>query len=313
MKNILVLTSSFHRCNENPLGSVHSLVTALSSNGINVYLTGKCECAYRKVRKREIRDIGRVVDFIIIMYCNIPASISCENLDGEHYFKELPNINRWDKTAYIDYFEYSWRNQYSPVEPFYHKYFYRHCKHYFKRECYPEHLQMNMIPFPLSYVPYKHIDYFHTDKLYDIFCCFGQQSTGMRASVLDLCKRLQIETNLNILIATNIPRSEYLENIRRSWITIDAKGAGYVNHRFLEIIGNRGLCFREKYPIVFHNDYIDKRLVIEYETIEMLEKTLKEMLIFTEGIETTERLAYNHYVNNHTAEAVGKFLINKLI
>lgn len=309
MINILVLTSSYHICTENPLGSVHSLLTALKLNKVNIYFTGECKMIENNsIKEDDIIDIGKNVDYIIILYCNIPISTTCQHINDEPFFKKLFEIDRWDKTIYIDYFEYSWRNQYNPIEPYYHCFFLDKCGLYFKRECYPIHHQMGIYPIPLSYVPEKIIEYNPEEKIYDIFCCFGQNSTGMRNDVVKLCQKLS--KKYKVLILNNIPRDQYLEYIRRSWITIDAKGGGYINHRFLEIIGNRSICFREKYSVLFHNDY--GKLIYEYKNIPELKKKLKKCLKSVKKLENKEKKAYNHYLTNHTAEKIGKYILSKI-
>lgn len=315
MKTIFVLTSRQHVCSEIPTGSFHSLISGLKLNNVKIKVTGTCKLLGENdevVKEEDIISTGKKADLIILLYVNIPQTKNCEEILQEPYLSKAYMIGRWDKTVFIDYYERTWRNVHDENQPPHHIVLLAQCKRYFKREITPYHKKWyeNMLPYPLSYFPSNPIPF--PEKKYDIFCSFPQIHTGLRFQVICLCEKMKVECpDLKIIVKSDCTQEEYINFIRESWITLDARGAGCINNRFLEIVSNRSLCFREKYIVLFYKDYTVGEMLQEYENISELENSLKELLKDKEKIKAMEALAYEHYNKYHTAEKVVQYLLEE--
>ena len=316
VKKIFILTSENYTCTENSLDCFHCLVQALLlQKDVFIYSNSKCELLSKKgniIHVKNLIYIKDILDLIIILYTNFPTSSNCLSIKDEPFLNHLHRVNKPDKTIYIDYFEQSWMNKYNPSEPLYHIFLQFYCHKYFKREHYKEISFENMLPIPLTYFPKNLLS--TQDKIYDVFCSFPSTATGLRKNAISVCKRL-IDKGYNIIIKNTCSKEEYIENIRKSYITLDAKGAGHVNNRFFEIISNRSVCFREKYPcnFIFYKDYISGEEIIEYDT----EKDLYDKIVFylndKEKLKKIEENAYNHYNSYHTSEKIGKYILDNSV
>ena len=315
MKTIFVLTSRQHVCSEMPTGSFHSLISGLKLNGVKISVTGTCKLlggSDEVVKKEDIIAAGKRADLIILMFVNIPQTKSCEEILQEPYLSKAFAIDRWDRTVFIDYYERTWRNVHDENQPAHHLLLTEKCKRYFKRELSPFHKKwyVSMLPYPLSYFPSGPIP--PPEKEYDIFCSFPQILTGLRRGVVRLCEKMKMERpELKVVVKNDCSHEEYINCIRASWITLDARGAGCVNNRFLEIISNRSLCFREKYDIIFYKDYTAGEMLHEYGSVDELEMKLEEALGNKDKIRAMEAAAYEHYNKFHTAEKVVEYLLEE--
>lgn len=325
---ILLLTTEV--CNTYLKGyTSHFIAQGIINNGIKLYSNSSLGIleSDNVIDESEIVNVGKSVDLIIIFILTLGMHNSNTHNNNTILIK-MVEINRPEITVYIDYFEYSWNNynvetcnwlniyieptkDYYRSNPFIYTFLKNYCKKYFKRECYRDLLNIGCIPIQL-YSPDKHfkIDDINIEKDIDVLCSFPQKGTGLRKNVIEICKQLKNE-GYNVLIADNIhPIDEYYKTIKRSYIVIDAKGAGYQNLRFLEIIKNKSLCFREKYEILFPNDFTDD-MIVQYSSTEELYVKIKEYLLDKYRIMTMIENSYNHYLNFHTPEKIAMYIINK--
>ncbi len=311
MTTVFVLTSKRHACSENTNGSYHSLITGLKLNDVRIKTTGSCEMLDsddETVVEEDIVSVGKDenTNLIILMFVNIPETKTSDDFPQEPYLSKAIEIDRWDKTIFIDYYEITWRNVFDWKEPSYHQWLLEKCRFYFKRELKDWHQKghKNMLPYPLSYFPPRNLSF--PVKRFDIFCSFPQKITSARRKVIELCKELQ--GHYNVIIKDDCTKEEYIDLIRSSWITLDAAGAGDINHRFLEIISNRSLCCREMYSVVFYKDYTQD-MIVEYATVKELGRELKRLLGNRMGLLEMEGRAYEHYQKYHTADKVVGYLL----
>jgi len=315
MKTVFILTSRQQTCGEKPTGSFHSLISGLRLNNVKIKVTGTCKLLGgddEVVQEEDIISTGKAADLIILFFVNIPQTKKSEDVLQEPYLSKAFKIDRWDRTVFIDYYEHTWRNVPDYLEPSYHRVLVKKCKKYFKRETTIFHREWfdNMLPYPLSYFPSNPIPF--PEKKYDIFCSFPQTHTGLRSDVIILCQKLKAESpELKIVIKNDCTQEEYIGLIGSSWITLDGRGAGCINNRFLEIISNRSLCFREKYDVIFYQDYTKGEMIQEYLNIYDLENKLEAILKNKEKIKAMEALAYEHYNKYHTSEKVVQYLLEE--
>jgi hypothetical protein len=250
-------------------------------------------------------------DIVVAMYTALPVSDTCNNLNQEPFLSVL-ETKKFSKLIFIDYFERSWNNQTMGrpwllrEEPFLHEWFLKNSDLYFKREKYPD--MISCIPYP---EPTFHdtSEYPHPKK-YDIFCSFPQKHTGLRREAIDVCEKLLLD-GYNVLIKDNCSKQEYIDNVKSSYITIDAHGAGQINHRFLEIIALRSVCCRQRYTVEFYKDY-DSSMIIEFASSQELYEKLKAFVNSKKLLEVMEERAHNHYNMYHTKKAVGKYLFTEI-
>ena len=311
MKTVFLLTSQQHTCSDNPIGSYHSLISGLKLNNVKIKTTGTCNLLGPEdetITENEIVKTGKEADLIILFFVNIPQTEKCGDFHKEPYLSKALKIDRWEHTIFIDYYEYTWRNKLESYQPSYHTKLIFKCQKYFKREYTLWHKKWfyNMKPYPLSYFPLNKISF--PEKKYDIFCSFPQMETGLRYHVVKLCEKLQ--RDFTIIIKHDCTKEEYISFIQASWITLDGKGAGYINNRFLEIIANRSLCVREKYQVEFYKDYTNE-MIQEYNTIDELEILLVNLLSNKNKIKGMENMAYEHYKSYHTSDKVVKYLLEE--
>jgi hypothetical protein len=319
MNNIFILTSSFYICDEEH-NMFHKLAFMLNQQDCIIFSNSSCKYIDWVVTNDEhIIKFLNIIEYVFILFTTYPQSptdskedfINCEyplnlllQIDNQENLKS--------KLVFIDYFERSWNNKvlYNGFnlreEPFTHRFLSEYSKHVFKRECYPD---LSFLPFPEPIFDEK-INKAVLEKTYDVFCSFPQQFTGLRKECIKVCEQLLSE-NYNILIKHDCNPDDYDYYVSHSKITVDAYGAGQVNHRFLNIIANRSVCCRQKYTINFYKDY-DDSMIIEYETAEELFEKLKKYLCDSDLLEKMEMKAYRHYLTYHTSKKVGKYILEKI-
>lgn len=306
----LLLTSTVYEC-DTTNNMVHKLCRMMTENEVQVYTNSRCILATTLNTEEEIVKMGKSVDFIILIFSSFPAS---PHIYQEPYLKLLFQINRFDKTFHIDYFERSWNNktQGQPhllrEEPFVHEELRMNCAKYFKRELYPDLRKC---------LPFSEPTDWDTESLppqqkkYDVFCSFPQKQTGMRRECIEVSERLKAE-GYNVIIRDDCTLDEYKKYVRESWITLDAFGAGQVNHRFLQIISQRSVCARQRYTVRFANDY-DGSMIIEYDTNKELYHKLIGFLENKEQLVKMEANAYNHFLQYHTHRMAGWWFLRQCL
>ncbi len=311
IQTVYILTSGVYKCTclTHPTfinDAFHKVCEMMRLNGCTVYSNSACEMCTTS-NESKMMD----ADWVIALYVNLPVSESCDSISDEPEFKWL-NTYRPKKLAYIDYFERSWNNQNNGLPQTMHQWFLDNAHVYFKRELDPKTHFLNVLPYPeptcRSIPPL-------VEKKYDVFCSFPQKHTGLRYEAIEVCSKLR-ETRIEefdkrIIIKDDCTPEEYIHYATSSWITIDAHGGGQINHRFLELIALRTVVCRQKYTVSFFEDY-DSSMILEWETPEDLERVLMVFIGKPELLRVMEQRAHDHYLKHHTAQHVGKYILNVL-
>jgi len=317
--SILLLASiSSFECCLTPNNALHKLALMFHTYGIRVISNIQCKyVSYTIINQDELVNVIQTVEATVAVFASWPSATSPYTLDTEPIFRLLPQYCPPSRLYHIDYFERSWCNRALSdgsalrEEPFIHTAFFEATPGgYFKRECYPDLRACGIRPYPeptltpwICKAPKKN---------YDLFCSFPQKDTGLRRACIRVSERLRRERKFNVIIKDDCTPDQYRAYVSGSYITLDAWGAGQINHRFLEIIALRSICCRQRYTVEFHADY-DGRMIIEYSDEQELYDKLQRYLQMKSVLERMEEAAYSHYLKNHTVAAVGKYLVDIII
>ena len=315
----IVYTSEHYECPCRTLenNALHKLCEMLKLQ--NMYVISNAKCQFVDTVNTHLfekdDDILEKVKYIFALYTYLPQSKTCDTLTEEPNFELLPYIPKeGHKLIYIDYFERSWNNQSQGQpwllreEPFVHKWFLENADVYFKRELYSDIAELGILPYPEpTFHPGPVLKSY---KLYDVFCSFPQKNTGLRLQAIQVCQQLRSE-GYTVVLKDDCTPEQYYRFVSDSYITLDAYGAGQVNHRFLEIIALRSVCCRQRYTVQFYQDY-DPTMILEYDSAEELYMTLKENIPNKELLDMMEERAYQHYQKYHTKMAVSRYLFENL-
>ncbi len=295
-RSILVLCNNTCKSMESDyLDYRHCLLRGLKDNHVKIYTNMNSDLLTDEdefiTSKQDIIDAGKLVNFIILVSDSYPANNPPINLEGHHNY--ILDINRKNLTTYIDV------SDDGNIDNVINSEYIQHCKCYLKRECTSEMIKNGFIPFPLTYFPIDTEMNDYPPKDIDIFCSFSQKHTGYRLELIKMCEKLSLE-GYKVVIKDDCNKEEYYNLIRRSYITLDSKGYGEINHRFLEIISNRSVCCRQKYNVTFYRDYTPNEMLIEYENVDDAYILLKNNLKDKNYLNTMIEKSFNHYSKYHT-------------
>lgn len=313
MNSILLLTSTNYIClSKNNI--VHKLCEMFQLK--QIYIISNSTCKFINHTEKGLSSLQlycQIVDIIIILYTDIPFSSTCDNVDDELILNIIPNIQK-KPIIYFDYFEKSWNNKSNHnqlllrEEPFIHNYMFKISTLYFKRELYDDLKLKGLLSFPEP--TFRDTFNEQPNKIYDIFCSFPQKYTGLRLVCIEVCNRLKNE-GYNIIIKDDCNDADYIRLVKHSYITLDAWGAGQINHRFLEIIALRSVCCRQRYTVSFYKDY-DNNMIIEYNSLNELYYNLKYFLQRKDLLLQMEHNANKHYLKYHTKEKISDYIYNQI-
>ncbi|MFX0073194.1 MAG: hypothetical protein ACFFAO_19115 [Candidatus Hermodarchaeota archaeon] len=256
---------------------ISSIVEGLYKNNIEVIASEASNNSQKVYSKKEIIKHSKDADYILVMRGKVKGNIPPK------YFL-LDKINKPNITAFIDGSEWTYSGfpeKHQIIESltnpnrrkgtkWINTRMFNYCRWYFKRECYPEDKQQGIIPL-LYAAEDKNFGKYDFEKKVDVFCSFGQKFTGLRYEVENVCRKLKSE-GFEIIIKNRLPYEEYKKLISKSYICIDAWGAGDCTGRIWEIFANKSCCFSQKYNILFPNSFKDGYNYVEYSTIEEFEK-----------------------------------------
>ena len=314
MIHILLLTSTCYEC-DNVTNMVHKVASVFKLNGCIITSNSSCRHIDNvQTGYDNLVYIGNTVDIIVTLFTTYPQGQTCLNVDEEPYLNLIVSINRPSNTYHIDYWERSWTNKtlgephLLREEPFNHTFLHDFCNGYFKRELYSD--MEECFPFPEPTMSCNDRVLSTTVKKYDILCSFPQKDTGLRRACISVSEML-LNDGYNVLIRDDLSPEEYKKAVRSSFITLDAHGAGQINHRFLEIIALRSVCCRQRYTVEFYNDY-DSSMIIEYDNPVDLYAKLKGFLQLKYLLVDMEERAYNHYRTYHMLKSVGTYLLSHM-
>jgi len=220
----------------------------------------------------------------------------------------IDTVQGWQKTAYIDGSEVNpaFRLRYS--DTLLHPLFLDKARWYFRRECMPEHQAQGVIPLPFGAVDADFGNHEHAEKDIDVLCGFpGGVGCGLRAEAV--CAVREFAAEGYRVIAS--PVSDYFKHIARSWITVEAYGAGECNARAWQIMANKSAMFAQKYNIVIPNLEADRHYV-EWSSGEELKAKIREWLADKNGLRELIDESYANLLQYHTSEARARYLLGHL-
>lgn len=219
------------------------------------------------------------------------------------------------KAIYIDATENSWLSSINtPLrhilrqEPFVWTYMQKNCKLHAKRESYPVDIFNGCVPYPLG--PMKSLFNPRKEKVYDVFCHFGQiGNLGLRQGCLHVAEFLRRDGYSVFTCDRRLPTEEYVERMNQSLIVVDSCGAGQNNIRLWEGVTGHCVVFRQKYNIVVDHDYIDGEEIVEYTNTEELYQLIKDYLRDKNKLARMAEKAYQKTVDYHHPTARIKYLL----
>lgn len=257
---------------------------------------------------------AKTADLILVFFGKVRG-----NLPPKRYL--LDRISRPEITAYIDGSEWTCTGYPTPGQVQAAKTDYNRrrgepwndsfmmdrsrCSFYFKRECYQEDVALGLIPLPFGVVDKYLVS--SEKKEWDLFCCFGQNNDGLRREAQEVASELSA-MGYKIFDKTGLPHLQYLKELKKSKIAVDAWGGGDCCARFWEIVGNGTACVYQKYNIVIPDPF-DNRSAIAYSTKQELKESILRLL---NSEEEREKIAYNgriHALSHHTSLARANYIL----
>jgi hypothetical protein len=244
--------------------TVAQIAEGLYEHGVDVIASHLGNGIKQAYSEDEILEHSKDADFIFYMWAAGRGygdlSVGKEGL--------VKRINRPEITVYIDGSEWNQWNCRNPngygnayertdyrrhiEEPWLNREMFDYCKWYFKTACFPEDESNGAIPFPLGC---DNI-YFETcdlvvdrSKKYDIFCSFGQYTTGLRPEIYNFCR--DNANKYKILSGPKVSTFEYFSNIIQSYIVPSSWGGMVWSMREWEILASGSMCFVHKIPLLF--------------------------------------------------------------
>ena len=239
-------------------------------------------------------------------------------------YNVVKRINRPDRTVFIDGREWTYSGQPEQGQVVEAKWnpkrrrgsewvnmdMLNYCKWYFKRECYPEDVNLGIIPLLFGAVD-RYYNVSEQEKSIDVFCAYGQINDGLRAETESVCKRLKGE-GYNIVVGGEYDYDTYKDILAQSYIAVDAWGGGDCCARLWEILANKTCAFTQKYNILFPYKFTDSKNYVEYETIQEFETKIRYYLNNREACYTVGQEGYKHLKAHHTAEQRVQYIISIL-
>lgn len=267
------------------------IAEGLYEHGVDVIASHLGNGIKKSYSEDEIIEHSKNADFIFYLWAKTGGKYGPLGVGKEDLVKR---INRPEITVYIDGSEWNYtgsRNGYGSAydltdyrrhkeEPWLHKEMFDYCKWYFKTACFPDDEINGVIPFPIGC---DNI-YFETcdsvidrSKKYDIFCSFGQYTTGLRSEIYNFCR--DNVNKYNILSGSKFSMLEYYTSLVQSYIVPSSWGAMLWSMREWEILASGSLCFVHKIPLSF-GPYKPKDGIhwVEYSDMNEFEQKLEYYL-----------------------------------
>lgn len=172
---------------------------------------------------------------------------------------------------------------------------------YLKRECYPDDIQKNIIPFPFA-LQSRHVLNVDCEKDIDVLCSFGQEQTGLRKEITIALRDLS-DKSPNLKIITGVfPAKEYVTLLKRSRYIVDAWGGGNTCDRFFDIIGAGAIPISQRPQVIIPHEYTDKENILFYSSID---EALDIMQKLPDEVKRKEMVnsCVQHTRNYHSARA----------
>jgi hypothetical protein len=150
------------------------------------------------------------------------------------------------------------------------------CKWYFKRECYPEDAENEIIPLMIG-CQKKFFGNYSLKKDIDVFCSFGQLNNGFRYEIQNFCYELK-NKGYNVVIKSGLDYQDYLQHINRSFISLSSWGAGNSCMRMWENMANSSCCFSQRAETLFPHKPQDGIHYVEYSNMQEFKEKIYHYL-----------------------------------
>lgn len=282
-----------------------AVVEGLNKTNHEIYCTSPNNSAKTIVDDNKAIQLINEVDWVFIMHHG--------KRPGKYYL--LKYLSNWDKAIFIDGSE--WQINGRPPfdkDKLVHKEFLEQCRLYFKRECYPEYIDLGIKPLPFAVVA-SDVGTYTGNKNIDVLCAFGQNKGlpdpsvfSWREVAIQACEELKKEGYKIVNHRVN----NYLEYIGRSWITIDAWGGGEINARTFQIPINKSLGFYKRFNIIIPN-FTEDTHYVGWDSGEELKNKIRHYLSNKDKVQNMIDVGYENTLKNHTDVSRIKYIFEWLI
>jgi hypothetical protein len=184
------------------------------------------------------------------------------------------------------------------------------CNWYFKHSCYPEDAARGVIPFQIGVE--RNMIAPPTEKNIDLLCSFGQTANGLRAGVLDICRKIGKLTSYNVVTESGLSREKYLDILSRSRIAVDAWGGSENNPRTTEGMANGCCMFYQRYTTLMMHQFTDFVDTVSYSTLEEFEERMMMMLADRDKSIKIGETAREQALHLHVPSARVQYLFERL-
>ncbi len=294
---------------------VETIIEGLKKLNCHIIATDLGNGIDRAYDDDDVRHEAKTADLVLAFFGKVRG-----NNPPKHYL--LHHIDRWDITAYIDgsewtctanpYFGQVEKSRLDPSyrrgEPWNNNHMLKNCRWYFKRECYPQDVELGIVPLPFAIVD-RMVHHGDAQRVNDVFCSLGQDITGLRKEAKQASIEL-VNEGFNVFNQSGMQYGDYKKQLASSKIAIDAWGGGDCCARLWEIVGNRVCPAYQKYNIVIPHPFTDMENAIEYSSKEEL-KSKVQIALFDEKLLThmTDE-CYEHAVKYHTSHARAQYMLD---
>lgn len=193
-------------------------------------------------------------------------------------------------------------------KPWVNEKMFNYCKWYFKRECYQEDADRGIIPFNVG-CHQRFFGNYDGEKDIDVLCSFGHLHNGLRWEVYHFCKRLESE-GYKVEFVSNVGYEEYKNLIGRSYIGVDAWGAGNSSMRLWELMANKTCCFTQGVEILFPNKPINDIHCVEYNNMDEFEEKIYSYLAQKDRCVEIGSAGYDHVLQYHVGKPRVEYMLD---
>lgn len=294
-----------------------TILQGLEELGHKVCVSDVGNSIYQAYSEKKFIDIANQSDCLLVFFGKIRG-----NNPPKYYLYD--KIKKKCKTAYIDGSEWTYSgypnenqtilskkdSRFRKGYPWINEVFFKKCDFYFKRECYPEDQDNNIIPLPFAVIKKYIFNEKNIVKKNDIFCSFGQTNDGLRFEIEHFLKKWNSE--YSITVEKGLSYDLYLKKIASSKLCVDAWGGGDCNARFWEIVANKSCIVYQKHNIIIPYPYRDLFNCIEFKTVKEFEEKIVYVLNNKELLEEITNNCYEHTMKYHTSHHRAKYMLEKM-
>lgn len=266
-----------------------TVLEGLTKCDVELYCTDEGNEATNIISDEEFVAHYPTTDYILAFFSKM------ETPPPKYYLIDM--VNGWHKTAYFDGSEYNYTGYNGRTDEKIHPLFREKARWYFMRDCLPGHIAQGFIP-DLSCGGAVDADFGHyeCEKDIDVLCAFGHTTTGLRAEAVRAVRELACEGYR--VITSRVP--DYLKYISRSWITIEAYGAGPVNARTWQIMANKSALFAQRYNVIIPG-LIENCHYIGWASGEELKDKIRRWLAVKPALASLALDGYMNLLRYHTS------------